>query len=196
MPDPHEAAKVYFSAARAEILQRLALREQVLLAGVATFGVVGGVALTANAPFLLHIFPLLSIAFTLVLFRHHWLITDLSNYVNFELSPSLGIEKKGTLPEADPMPLHWDAWLQSSSGRHFQAPKRTLRNILSFELSVSWLLLWGPGLAGLILFLVRRYQATGTINWCDPFLWVDAVLLALAIVPFVQQAWQLTFKWR
>ena len=32
MPDAHELAKVYYAAARAEVVTRLAMREQVLLA--------------------------------------------------------------------------------------------------------------------------------------------------------------------
>jgi hypothetical protein len=45
MPDSlNESAIAFYNAARAEIVQRLSLREQVLLAYLATWGVIAGLA--------------------------------------------------------------------------------------------------------------------------------------------------------
>lgn len=188
MPDAHELAKIYYSAARAEILQRLALREQVLLAGVTTFGVLGGLALSNHMENLLCRFPLLSLAFTIVLFRHHWLIADLGKYITDELDPSLGLEQVGGPAEAH-MPLHWNAWLRLGRGRFGQTSRTKLRTILAGELGGIWLLLWGPGLAGLVLSFNKLYQVH------RPVVWIDIALLLFAIVPFVPQAIRLVFKW-
>lgn len=200
--DPHELAKIYFGAARAEILARLSMREQVLLAGFTTFGVIGGLAISGKAPELLSISPLLSIAFTLVLFRHHWLITNLSDYVNHELSPSLGIklDKKTGIEQNKKsdvvlMPLHWDAWLRSPKGRYMTAPNQRLRGILCFELASQWLLIWVPGLTELGFFLLNKFQSNQPINWCGPVLSIDFASLAFALVPYVEETYRLAFRW-
>ena len=184
-----ELARVYFSAARSEVTQRLALREQVLLAGFATFGVVGGLAFSNHKEQLLSLFPVLSIAFSLLLFRHHWLITDLSNYINFELTPSLMPETQNATDNVV-VPHHWDSWLQSGSGSHRPPPKRELRNILTFELFGAWLLIWSPGLAGLIFVM------HGFFSWSDPIVWIDIALLTLSLVPYALEANHLAFRWK
>jgi hypothetical protein len=184
-----ELARAYFSAARSEVTQRLALREQVLLAGFATFGVVGGLAFSNHKEQLLGLFPGLSIAFSLLLFRHHWLITDLSNYINFELTPFLAPETQNDTSKVL-IPHHWDSWLLSGRGTHRAPPKRELRNILTFELFGAWILIWGPGLGGLIFVL------HGFFNWSDPIVWIDIVLLALSLVPYALEANHLAFRWK
>jgi hypothetical protein len=117
MLDANDLAKTYFVAARDEIIERLELREQVLLAGVTAFGVIGGLVVSGKVPGLLTLFPLLSLAFTLVFFRHHFLITDLANYIDAELGPPLGLPKVES-PDSEKMPLHWDAWLLAPKGRY------------------------------------------------------------------------------
>src|ERR1035438_2203566 len=113
MTEAHELAKVYYAAARAEILQRLALREQVLLAGVAAFGAIAGLALSGKMANLnvVVLFPLLSFAFSIVLFRHHFLMKSLGEYIVTVLGPHLREgDEEGTDKTA--MPPHWDAWLR------------------------------------------------------------------------------------
>ncbi|MGA3161195.1 MAG: hypothetical protein ABSC77_08245 [Terracidiphilus sp.] len=190
MPDAHELAKTYYNAARAEILGRLALREQVLLAAVTAFGVIGGLGLSNHMENenLLALFPFLSLAFTVVLFRHHWLIADLGNYIAVELDPSLqpaDIEE----PLGERMPYHWNAWLRLGHGRFGQASRRKLRAILIGELLGTWLLIWGPGMAGLILSFNGMYQVHRSI------IWIDIALLLIALLPFVREIILLIFRW-
>ena len=191
MKDAHELAKVYYSAARAEIIQRLGMREQVLLAGVTAFGVIGGLAFANHRENenLLCLLPLLSLAFTIVLFRHHWLIADLANYINRELAPPLGIGSNEKTQQ-ELMPLHWDAWLLGPSGRHIRAPKRKLRTILIIEWFGALLLLLGPGVAGFVQVFDAIYSRHRAIFW------TDVVLLAIAGALFLPDCIRLFFKWK
>jgi hypothetical protein len=164
MPDPHDLAKSYYSAARAEVIQRLAMREQVLLAGVTAFGVIGGLALSSGEKqYLFALCPFLSFAFTVLLFRHHFLMIDLGRYIRSELNPLLGIT--GTTRFS---PIHWDNWLRNKDS------SKRLRIILAMELAGAWLLLWLPGLIGAVIA-----QVSYTIKW------VDGILLAIALLPFL-----------
>jgi hypothetical protein len=205
MLDPDDLAINYFNAARAEILARLSLREQVLFTGFATFGVVASLALSNRIPILFSAFPTLAVAFTLVLFRHHWLITDLSTYVNLELSPALGIEtgkaQAVALPWTSPpapvaMPLHWDAWLHLAHGRNVVAPKKSLRRILGFELFSAWLLIWFPGLGGLLFYIDQKLKNGQSLTWCNLSLTGNAVLLIVALIPYFGELKRLTFGWK
>lgn len=90
MPDSHDLSKTYFAAARAEVLQRMAVREQVLLAGVTAFGVISGLALSNNERRdLLGMCPFLSFAFAVLFFRLHFLMAHLAQYIHSELDPYL-----------------------------------------------------------------------------------------------------------
>lgn len=186
--EARELPTAYYNAARGEILARLQLREEVLIAGAAAFGVVGGWALNnqRGETVLFSLFPFLSFAFTLVFFRHHFLIAYLSNYINVELASPLGTEQQpGSSPSL--MPLHWDIWLRRGTGRNTTAPKGKLRTILSFEMFGAWLLLWGPGMAGLI-------SAAKQIG-CS-MVWIDSIVLFLALAFYLWEAFFLAFKWR
>jgi hypothetical protein len=168
MPQGHDLAKIYYSAARAEVLQRLAMREQVLLAGVTAFGVIGGLALANGRQHLLSLFPVLSLAFAVLHFRHHFLMAHLGQYIRSELDPSLGfpdVEEVGVQ-----LPAHWDNWLRNEEG------SSRIQYILLMELLGSWLLLWLPGLIGL---LVLRSKIS------RPLISVDIVLLVGALIPFL-----------
>jgi len=193
--DAHDLAKVYYNAARAEILQRLALREQVLLAGVTTFGVVAGLAANnpAHSQQMIAFFPLLSLLFTAALFRHHLLIADLGNYINVELGPDLGIDSKPQPGAPAPaMPLHWDAWLSHPHGRNSPPPKRNLRTILFFEFFSSLALLWGPGLAATIW----RAFSLGAAFHCDLIFWINTLLLLAATPWYWADFKRLSWGWK
>jgi hypothetical protein len=177
MPDPYDLAKTYYNAARAEIVQRLVLREQVLLAGVTAFGVIGGLALNGKAISLLGLFPALSALFTVLLFRHHWLINGLAHHINFELSQFLGIEEvKGS--NAPKMPIHWDAVNRSSPGK--------LRLILFVESITAMFLLLGPG-------VWEWVSVIGIVSWT--VFWRDAGLLLFALSLFLFDLHRLIFRW-
>jgi hypothetical protein len=193
MPDPHDLAKTYYNAARAEIVQRLALREQVLLAGVTTYGVIAGLALKNTAPDgdLLALLPLLSFGFTFVFFRHQWVMSAIADYIHEGLSPYLGIGKAEG-PQEPPVPMHWDACNKDS-----REPRLRLGRILVVELTVAWLLLWCPGVAGLILFLVFKgaFQAHQPSSF-----WIEvgalSIFLAAGLAEFAKRAVHLARRWR
>jgi hypothetical protein len=171
MRDVHDLAKSYYDAARAEVIQRLAMREQVLLAGLTAFGVIGGLALSSlGRQSLLSLFPLLSFAFVVLLFRHQFLMAQLGEYIRTELESDLKLcdsrEPGGRLP------LHWDNWL-----RNEDSAKR-LRFILAMELLGAWLLLWLPGLLALLVIFHRVSRA---------IIYIDGALMVVALVPFLAE---------
>ena len=187
MPDPHDLAKTYYNAARAEVLQRISLREQVLLAGVTAFGVIAGLAVSGKSPALLNIGPVVSLAFTVLFFRHHILMHDLGRYIKEHLSQSLAVSATPADGEA-PMPLHWDAWL-ATPGRGRRASRTAkLRVILLFELFGAWLLLWAPGLGALLALILSRHINTELI-------WFDGACLLLSILPYLSEATGLLSRW-
>ena len=184
MLDPHDLAKVYYSAARSEIVQRLALRESVLLAAVGTFGLLAGLVLDGKGPgpWLLSLFPLLSLAFTVVLFRHNWIIHDQGDYINTNLAEFLGLGPAEL--GQPPMPLHWDAALRRGA-RSFK-----LSRILLAELGGAWFLIWAPALFALCLTIREKQPGMRAM------IVVDIIALVLALAPFAVELRRLTLKWK
>jgi hypothetical protein len=80
----------FYNAARAEVVQRLGLREQVLLASLATSGVVAGIAYkNSPSPFpsTLLLIAVLSGPFSLAFIRHEWIAGKLGSYIVNDLRP-------------------------------------------------------------------------------------------------------------
>lgn len=77
----------FYAAARAEIVQRLAMREQVLLAAVALYGAIAALALRADAPNVRLLLPIPLAAGPLIFAfaRHDWIIRALGTYLAVEL---------------------------------------------------------------------------------------------------------------
>jgi hypothetical protein len=177
MPDSQDFAITYYNAARAEILQRLGLREQVLLAGIAAFGLVAGAAF-ANGSWrgLIGLLPPLSFGFTVMFFRHHYVITELSHYLNNELQDPLHVRKSSA-----PMPFHWDEWLAYGRGKSRTLPRHRLLVILSFELFGGCLLLWIPALMAFIYGVVSHEVGTA-------YLWLDFFILIVTLLPYAAEA--------
>jgi|SRR5271165_3476950 len=99
-----ELTLAFYNAARAEILQRLSLREQTLLAWITTAGVIVGIALrngTAD-PTLVEVIPILSLPFAAVIYRHDRIVSYIAtSYIKGELS--------GFLRQSEALsPRHWD----------------------------------------------------------------------------------------
>ncbi len=188
MAEALELAKAYYAAARAEVVQRVALREQVLLAGVTAFGVLTGLSLgNATAkPELLPLFPALSFAFTLLFFRHQYIMGTMGRYIIGEIGPSLKPPHAAGATK-EKWPVHWDEWILVGQGPHSKAPKRRLRVILSTEMFGACLLLWGPGLGAYCLEFGHASRA---------ILWTDGALLAIAILPYLQVVTYILFRWR
>ena len=101
MPADENARLIaFYNAARAEIVQRLTLREQVVLAYLASSGVIAGMAYKAGVSLLspvLYIIPLMSIGFTLEFLRHEWVIANLGDYLHRELDSNLDVEIHGSV---------------------------------------------------------------------------------------------------
>jgi len=157
IPDPlrrqlsdAELAQCFYGAARAEILQRLSLREQTFLAWITAVGVVVGFAVK-NAPpnlMLLQIVPVLSLLFGVAVYRHHTLIDYLATHINQELAAHLR-------QSDDSAPRHWD---------NSRTLKTTMTNFLTTEVLVYLALLAGPP----ILCLLYVFQKGGHAMFEDP----------------------------
>lgn len=186
MLDAHDLAKVHFSAARAEVIARLGMREQVLLAAVATFGVTAGVtvALSPHRFELLSVFPVLSAAFSFLMFRHNWTMHALSDYLNIALEPFLGLEE-GCAEVL--VPLHWDAALHRRAKYGYR-----LKYVRVVELASAWVLLWVPG--AVAWYLATRQHLAG--KTATGFIVADAVCLLVALVPFAHETYRLLRRWQ
>ena len=109
----------YYNAARAEILQRLALREQVLLAYLAVVGVLAGLLAHSPAPkdsalldpvglVVLEIVPWLSLIFALATRRHNFVIRHLGTYIFDEIGPALSQTSDRNVAYPETL-RHWDS---------------------------------------------------------------------------------------
>ena len=169
MPVDRPTVIAFYNAARAEIVQRLALREQVVLASLTASGVIAGFALKASGtpekdPLLLLI-PLLTGPFTLAFARHMWLIRHLGVYIA-QLRPDLETITVANLPLLD-----WDA---------AKVIEKHGPNFFVLELFTFTVLLCGP--AAIVLLSVS-YRAT--------FYWYGAMSSAVLSLIFmvVQAVW-------
>ena len=84
---------MFYNAARAEVVQRLTLREQVLLASLATSAAIATFAFRSSPssfdPDLLLLIPVLSGLFVVAFFRHDWVIRRLGTYLEKDLRETL-----------------------------------------------------------------------------------------------------------
>ncbi len=104
--DNGQLALAFYNAARAEVVQRLALREQTLLAWITTMGVVIGFSASKTNPSsfdpkLIRLVPLLCLPFGLMIHRHNLIIRYIGEYIRGELNPHL--RQHESVP-----PSHWD----------------------------------------------------------------------------------------
>jgi hypothetical protein len=130
----------FYNAARAEVVQRITLREQVLFGAVAAYGVICVVALRASEPVpdLILLIPGLAGIFTLVLSRHDRIIQMLGAYVG-----SAYFDPLRTPARAD-----WD---------NSDILKVKLQRYLTHERLACMALLVGPG----VIILALRLSHTG-----------------------------------
>lgn len=96
-----DSARQYHATARSEIIQRLQLRDNVLLVFLGATGALFGIALGTNAnPEILLVVPYLTLGATLIISQHHEVIGSLGLFLREELHPAL--EKMGdAAPEWD-----------------------------------------------------------------------------------------------
>ena len=163
--DSKQTALAFYNAARAETVERLALREQVLLAYLATSGVIAGIAFkeTKSDPNILLLISVLSLPFTLAFLRHDWIINQLSHYVARDLRAILRIQTG-----ADEYVFDWDG-------------SESLRNRIGIYLIVEKLfyaiVICGAAVASLLL--------SRSLGGAIPWLYVSAgISAALSILVF------------
>src|SRR5271157_199997 len=102
-PNDGELAVAFYNAARNEAVQRISLREQTMLAWVTVLGVIGGFYFKQGIgePRLLILVPILSLPFSVLVYRHQYINGRIWNYIAIELSPYL---RQATTSA----PRHWD----------------------------------------------------------------------------------------
>ena len=165
--DNEQLALTFYEAARAEVVQRLALREQTLLAWITTMGVVIGFAAgkpdsSGTVPFdpkLIRLVPLFCLPFALMVHRHNLIIRYIGTYVRSSLNPLLHQSQ----PKA---PRHWDGSRElKDSMNRFQFLERLVFQVM--EIAVP---------CGCIYYLVNyQHLSMGDV-------WIEAGMASIIAV--------------
>jgi hypothetical protein len=147
-PEQRALALAFYAAVRAEAVQRITMREQVLLASLTVSGVITGLAFGGDMRRLVWL-AFFTVPFALAHARHSYMMGRISQYVKFELNPFLGLEGASSEPSLEELRAgrrptlvhHWDNSL-------------TLQHaILGFhlrELFVHTALICGPAITALL----------------------------------------------
>jgi hypothetical protein len=172
-PEQRTLALAFYAAVRAETLQRITMREQVLLASLTVSGVITGLAFNGDIHRLVWL-AFFTVPFALAHARHSYIMGKIAQYVKFELNPFLGLEEASTRSTLEELRTgqrptqvrHWDSSLvirEAMPGFH-------LREVL-----VHTALMCGPAITALLYarhFLGFRQSLTE---------WI-AVMVALLII--------------
>jgi hypothetical protein len=144
-PDNGTLALSFYQAARAEIVQRIGLRESTLIAWITSAGVLIGWGVTQppHAMRIAEVLPWVSLAFGLLIFRHSTIIDALSNYLNHDLY-------KGLRQNEEHVPRHWDL----SNSLHEKIPTYLVLEGVAYlliqnvppVLAMTYLYVYHPGL--------------------------------------------------
>jgi hypothetical protein len=145
-PDNGQLALAFYAAARAEIVQRLSMRETTLLAWITTAGVLVGWALKDGPSndvkiAIAELLPIISLAFTFAISRHTIIIECIGTYLWEDLD---GLLRQKELPKV--APCHWD---------RSTTLDRNAKNYLFLERITYLLLMAGPS-AGCVWYLKVR----------------------------------------
>jgi hypothetical protein len=184
-PDDVTMALAFYAAARAEILERLTLRENTLLAWVTTAGILIGWALKDGTtdPTPLHIaelLPVLSLPFGLAVYRHHLIIQCLGRYLHTHLNRFLGQADDTRRHPNCAHPQHWD---------NSHILKRRRKHYLALEFLTFIAML--TGLSVLCLAYLWRHG----IRLHDRHFWPAAIATAIVVgVGLVDGAQALTHE--
>jgi hypothetical protein len=134
----------FYNAARSEIVQRLALREQVVLAALTVSGVVASLAFrsaTTYDPQILLLVPLLMFPFTIAFARHNWIIRHIGAYLATEL--------RALLQAGNGKLRDWD---------NSRVLEKAKRKFLFLETLTFAVLICGPGILVLVITRAEFYQ--------------------------------------
>lgn len=117
-PEQRVLALAFYAAARAEVVQQITPREQVLLASLTVSGVITGLAFSSSGDIhRLAWLAFFAVPFALAHARHSYIMRKIGLYVKSELDPFLGLGEAPTTAtlenlwaERRPSQVrHWDA---------------------------------------------------------------------------------------
>jgi hypothetical protein len=163
-PSNADLAMAFYDAARAEIVERLNMRETTFLAWITVVGAILSFAATKSSsnlfePRLLLLIPALSLPFSLAIYRHTLIVRYFGEYLAVERCGHL---RQGKTPEErgkQDAPRHWD-----------------ISNTLQKRV-VTFLRVEGAAytffLAGAPAFCLAYVHYASRLQWSDPwFFWV------------------------
>jgi hypothetical protein len=135
-PEENSRVIAFYEAARAEVILRLGLREQVLIAYLTVAGLITGLAYkssTNEASPILLIIPLLALPFTLAFIRHDSIVRRIGVYLG-DMRPHL------TIPHAKIRDWDGSASLHKGLGGHLIMDRLTFFSLIASPAAVClWL---------------------------------------------------------
>jgi hypothetical protein len=170
-------ALAFYSAARAEILQRLSMRETTFLAWITTAGLILGWGIQqpstgASQVFILELVPTLALAFGFALYRHSIIIRKLGKHIQDDLNPYLN---QSRYPDVSSLP-HWD---------NSDVLKKSARGYLVIELLAFIVFLVGVPSVCVVYLIAEKH-----VRWYAPLLLLaelsTAILLGVGAYELVQ----------
>ena len=181
-PEQRTMALEFYRAARAEIVQRLATREQILLAALAFSGVIAGVVVKGDVKSsqLSLLIPYFVAPFTLAHLRHTRIIEMLDDYLRFEISPVLGV------PSKEPTKEDWNKLWRYDKSPDGVRPwdesvviRQRMPKYMNSEGFVNCALLCGPAL----VVLLWQFFTLHNVGWA---VWIGAVLTLFALTLLIR----------
>jgi hypothetical protein len=160
-----ETARITYESSRAEILERIRLRDAALLGYLAAAAAIFGVAATnANGFDVLFVLPFLSLAAALLVCQHDWTVAAICWFITEEIPPFLA-EKGAGAP----------SW-EFSATLHKQS-----FNVISSRTASHFLLIDSPA----VFALVWLKQKGGVSGLLDDVAWkygIFAVFLSVGVI--------------
>jgi hypothetical protein len=187
VPEPSNAtlAIAFYEAARAEILERLNMRETTFLAWITVVGAILSFAAKGPSsnvlfePRLLQLIPALCLPFSLAIYRHTLIIRYLGEYLGRELRGFLRQGKDPKERDTQDAPRHWDisSTLQSR-----------IRTFLTIE-GIAYTFF----LAGVPAFCLAYLHYASHVPWSSPWLFGGAFCTAVSATVGVLQVARVTW---
>jgi hypothetical protein len=141
-----ETARKNYESVRLEFVQRIQLRDNIILAFLGATGTVFGIALaTAAKPEILLIIPYLALGTTVLTVHHHSVMMAILDFTCCELEPFLA-----QIGESAPL---WDS---------SQAVKRNVSRFMLLRTSGHYLIINVPSIAGLLMNW--RHKANSSLS--------------------------------
>jgi hypothetical protein len=171
-PKPVETALAMYASARSELIERIRLRDQVLLLFIGAAAALFGTSLSGNGrPEILLALPFVSLGASLLVCQHNDIIGSLSRFCALEIGPHL-------------LSLRCDApqWDNSEALRDYRTSAVNLRTFGHLLILVT------PAAVG----LVTNYQLALAPKYPYGHIWWASLIFTLASVAVLI----LTHRWR